>query len=613
MYTAMMPLWSSVLVIWIVTARLASADVRTGLVYAPRLVMRDDTERLAYRIEEQISRSISLPNAEYSGFESYWAMRDRVIDVGPELSALTRYGNENYTVAQKALFDTLRRHRISHVLRVEAYRPAKDRLSIRLDLYKVPRSDKESWEHARAKWVAPCGVPDEQAIDELAQAARCITDHNCDSEPSAEIDAIPSKTVPVNEDVTLDGCASHDADEDALQWEWQRYDGAAVVARTSGRRWTLRFRSPGEYVFKLVVREELSPQNSAAQIIHVRATTQPIARAGPSQRLDTGEQGGAVIALDATGSENAETYLWEQLSGPIGSFGTALTCSEAKCSFQAPFSGAYVFRLVVRSGPFSASDQVTVLVNPSVDVHIDRLGIQRMFPRHSVKLRAIASANQLDKELLYRWSVSTSSGFNEATLDAPTASETRFTPIDPGNYMIRLTTSGRKIIGERELWTTGVATTSIRVDNPESFLYIDVAGRFPAGADQVHTTFVPMLHFIGVFGPEASIGARYSVGVGAEDLSRGPTFDLQGSFDVVYRSVVQANLQGFAHVGYFGARHDARGVVEHGFEVGWINAFAPLSRWMPFLEFSLRYAFGPDDHVLFGVSLGLGRAIDSGN
>ena len=73
--------------------------------------------------------------------------------------------------------------------------------------------------------------------------------------------------------------------------------------------------TPGEYVFKLTVTgPNVSSTSTTTVTISTWSRTDPIVsvNAGPDQ---TGIKQGTVVTLDGSGSQNATSYSWKQISG----------------------------------------------------------------------------------------------------------------------------------------------------------------------------------------------------------------------------------------------------------------------------------------------------------
>jgi hypothetical protein len=92
------------------------------LIYASKLVMRDNTDPLEPRVQDALSRNFE--QIKDGSFESYWGMDDKLHDIGFQLQSLSRYAQKSYDRFRSAEFLALRSHRITDVLRVEVYRPA---------------------------------------------------------------------------------------------------------------------------------------------------------------------------------------------------------------------------------------------------------------------------------------------------------------------------------------------------------------------------------------------------------------------------------------------------------------------------------------------------------
>jgi PKD repeat protein len=153
---------------------------------------------------------------------------------------------------------------------------------------------------------------------------------------------------------------STDADGIIFRYEWLFGDGATSHDRDEDHTYT----APGTYTATLVVRDNDGGVGMATRTIVVASGTPPVVNAGPDQSLTLP----ASANLDGTVTDDglpnppaAVTTLWSKVSG----FGTVTFGNAAAVDTSASFSvaGTYVLRLTASDSAFSASDDVTLVVN----------------------------------------------------------------------------------------------------------------------------------------------------------------------------------------------------------------------------------------------------------
>ena len=175
------------------------------------------------------------------------------------------------------------------------------------------------------------------------------------------------------------------------------------------------------------------------------ANRNPVAEAGPAQRVDTN----ALVTLNGSGNDpdgdnNALTYSWE-LTG-----GTGITLSNANIAgptFTPVAAGTYTFSLTVTdAGTPSASATDTVTI--TVTVPANRLPVADAGPAQRVETNALVTLNGTGSSdpdgdtLSYAWTHTQTGGAAPATPITLTGADTAgptFTPVAAGTYTFTLT------------------------------------------------------------------------------------------------------------------------------------------------------------------------------
>lgn len=163
--------------------------------------------------------------------------------------------------------------------------------------------------------------------------------------------------------VQLDGSESHDADGDALAYEWRQVDGmpvSLVDAETPAPRFYAS--KPGTYRFRLVVSDgEARSEPVFVDVVVDKGNLPPVAVAPARVDATLGES----VTLDGTGSHDPDgdalTYRWEQVEGPTVMLDESIL-RRPGLSFTPPREGTYVFALTIHDGADESVPARTTLV-----------------------------------------------------------------------------------------------------------------------------------------------------------------------------------------------------------------------------------------------------------
>ena len=297
-------------------------------------------------------------------------------------------------------------------------------------------------------WTAPAGITlnttipskpiftaPEISSDQLYTFSLTVNDGTVDSSPDQivvtvkQVNKAPTANAGadqiVNEgvQVTLDGSASSDPDNNTLIYSWAAPFGITLNSANTARP---IFTAPTvstdqNYTFSLTVSDGSLISTTDQVIIRVQhINISPTASAGVDQTVNEG----ALVTLDGTPSSDPEksslSYLWTAPSSITLSSNTA-----AKPSFTAPevmTDQNFTFSLVVNDGTLSsAADQVTVIVKqvnkaPTANAGADQSVIEGSL----VTLDGSASTDPDRNSLSYVWTPPAGITLNSNSVAKPT-------------------------------------------------------------------------------------------------------------------------------------------------------------------------------------------------
>ena len=178
------------------------------------------------------------------------------------------------------------------------------------------------------------------------------------------------QTVAVGASVTLDGSASHDADGNALSYQWalttKPAGSVAIFANPTAAMPSFVADVAGQYIGQLIVSD--GTVSSAPDTVVITAgtgNTPPAANAGMNQIVAVG----TTVILDGTASRDADgnaiTWRWALTTKPTGSAATLDDPTAARPSFTVDKDGEYVAQLTVNDGKVD-SPPATVMIKTTV-------------------------------------------------------------------------------------------------------------------------------------------------------------------------------------------------------------------------------------------------------
>jgi hypothetical protein len=265
------------------------------------------------------------------------------------------------------------------------------------------------------------------------------------------------QTVVTGNEVTLNGSASSDANNDRLTYQWSIVSAPAgfnlsaneVKAENSTAvKPTFIPTLSGAYVFGLVVSD--GKVSSPREVVSVTVTPEnlaPVANAGIDQSVTVNTQ----VTLDGSASTDPNRDLlkhaWTWVSQPPGSNVAFDAATSPKPKFTPVLDGAYVASLVVTDDKLlkSAPDYVTVTVSRANAAPVAVAGTdQNVTTGATVTLNGSSSSDANSDLLTYKWSLSKPSG-STAALVLTVPSQPTFVADVSGDYVANLIVNDGKV------------------------------------------------------------------------------------------------------------------------------------------------------------------------
>ena len=284
---------------------------------------------------------------------------------------------------------------------------------------------------------------------ELSAAAEVtVTVNPANEAPSVNAGADQTVTLPgsaqLNGSVTDDGLPAGSATTST----WSVVSGPAAVtfADPNAAFTTATFAAAGEYVLRLTATDSQLSGSDDVVITVAPENQAPTAAAGPDQTVtmpDAAHLNGTV-GDDGLPAGSSVSSVWSKVSGP----GTVTFANAGVTVTEASFSeaGTYVLRLTASDSLLTASDEVTVVVNPANQAPAVSAG-----PDQTITLPAAANLGGVvtDDGLPAGGSVSASwtkvSGPGAVAFGNPASAATNATFTQAGVYVLMLAASDSQL------------------------------------------------------------------------------------------------------------------------------------------------------------------------
>ena len=276
-----------------------------------------------------------------------------------------------------------------------------------------------------------------------------------------------NQNVVANNNVTLDGSTSSDANGDALTYAWsltsKPIGSTATLASATSARPTFTADVSGTYVASLTVNDgQVNSNIATVSVTATRANAAPMANAGSAQSVLASN----TVTLDGSNSSDANgdplSYNWSLTSKPVSSNATLSSATSARPTFTADVAGAYVASLTVNDGQVnSTAATVSVTASRVNAAPVANAGAaQSVVTGNTVTLDGTFSTDANGDTLSYNWSLTSKPVSSTATLSSATSARPTFITDVAGTYVASLTVND----GQVNSTATTVSVTAARAN-----------------------------------------------------------------------------------------------------------------------------------------------------
>lgn len=279
-------------------------------------------------------------------------------------------------------------------------------------------------------------IVNDGSVDSLPDSVTVTTEN---SPPVAN--AGPDQHPLVGAIVQLDGSASYDVDGNHLTYSWTflskpNSSNVAFVDSTTVQP-SFEVDVFGTYIIQLIVNDGFV--NSIPVTVRIDTqNSQPVANAGPDQKLDIG----SVVLLDGSASYdvdgNSLSYNWSLLNVPVGSSAQLSNSSIVNPSFFLDLPGIYLAQLVVNDGTSNSTPDTVIISSNNIRPVANAGPDQTAVVGATLTLDGRNSSDADGDPLSFAWSISSKPTDSLATLTAPLAETTELTLDKPGSYVVQL-------------------------------------------------------------------------------------------------------------------------------------------------------------------------------
>jgi len=277
-----------------------------------------------------------------------------------------------------------------------------------------------------------------------------ITTTGGNSAPVAN--AGPDQSVSAGTTVMLNASGSHDADQNALTYDWSFVSipsgSTATLSNPTAATPAFVADKAGQYVVQLIVNDgTVNSTPATVMIAAATGNTAPVANAGPDQTVAVN----ASVILDGSASHDADKnalfYQWSLTGKPAGSAATLANATTAMPNFTADVAGQYIGQLIVNDGTASSTpDTVVILAGTGNTAPVANAGLDQIAAINTtVVLDGTASRDADGNALTWKWALTTKPTGSAAALSDPASARPSFFLDKAGEYVAQLIVNDGKI------------------------------------------------------------------------------------------------------------------------------------------------------------------------
>jgi len=260
-----------------------------------------------------------------------------------------------------------------------------------------------------------------------------------------------AQSVILGSQVTLDGTASSDSNNDPLSFRWSwgtKPTGSnATLSSSTSAKPTFTADVAGTYVVTLIVNDgRVDSEVAAVTVTASVANSAPVANAGKNQNVTLG----SLVTLDGSLSTDANrdllSYKWTIVSKPSSSSASLSSSTSSSPTFTADSTGVYVVSLVVNDGKVDSPVAVVSITSSTANsVPVANAGVNQNVTVGVLATLDGTGSTDADRDLLtYSWTLISKPSGSSSSLSSASSPRPTITPDVVGTYVASLIVSDGK-------------------------------------------------------------------------------------------------------------------------------------------------------------------------
>ncbi len=257
----------------------------------------------------------------------------------------------------------------------------------------------------------------------------------------------PDQSVFVTQSVLLNGNGSHDADGDALSFNWSFVSipggSGATLSNPTSSTPDFLVDLAGTYQVQLIVNDGQEDSPPDMVLINTQ-NSKPVAHAGQDQTVPVG----STVTITGSGSHdvdgNSLIFQWALTAIPTGSTAKLSNSTTVQPTFAVDLVGLYVAQLIVNDG-MDNSEPVTVTITAGNTPPVADAGQDQSVSVFSLVTLNGSGSHDVDGDALsFQWLLESRPQGSTTTLLNPTFAQPTFIPDIPGIYAVTVVVSDGK-------------------------------------------------------------------------------------------------------------------------------------------------------------------------